>query len=215
MHVQPREYAKSTIERAIAVMENNTITIPEQIARTNSRLSKWFASSILNFFAWRIVGELPNEKKFILAVAPHTSNWDFIVGVLVKLSLQLKLNFLGKDAIFFWPFSVWLKSIGGIPIDRSCSNGVVGQMVNEFNQAEQLILALAPEGTRSKVNKWKSGFLHIAHQAHIPVVPVQIDYLNKQVIFFKSRQISHNIEQELNDFKLLFNKECAKNPHCF
>lgn len=196
-------------------MKNQTIKVPEQISRTDGRLSKWLATKLLKLFSWQIVGELPNENKFIMAVAPHTSNWDFIVGVLVKLHLQLKLNFLGKDAIFFWPFNLWLKSIGGIPIDRSSSHGVVGQMVGEFNQAEQLILALAPEGTRSKVNEWKSGFLHIANQASIPVVPVQIDYLNKQVIFLESRKISNDIERELYDFKALFDKQCAKNPHNF
>lgn len=196
-------------------MTQTSIDIPKQISRTNSRLSQWFATKVLRLSGWRIKGSFPNQNKFIFAVAPHTSNWDFILGVLVKLHLQIKLNFLGKNSIFFWPFSIWLKYIGGIAIDRSSAHGVVGQMVNEFNQADQLILALAPEGTRSMVKQWKSGFLHIAHQAKIPVVPVQFDYLNKQVVFYPARYIGDNIEQELTDFKSMFNKQCAKNPHNF
>lgn len=189
--------------------------VPVNIPRTNRRVITWFSRHLLRLLGWRISGGLPNEKKLILAVAPHTSNWDFVIGVLVKLALDLKLNFLGKDAIFVWPFNLWLEALGGIAIDRKSAHGVVGQMVDKFGQQDALVLALAPEGTRSKVQQWKTGFLHIANKAKVPVLPIQIDYKSKQVIFYQSRNITADIDQELQNIKAIFSKDCAKNPHNF
>lgn len=196
-------------------MNNLSSIVPINIPRTNRRFIKWCAGKLFTMLGWRISGSFPNEKKLILAVAPHTSNWDFVIGVIVKLALDLKLNFLGKDAIFFWPFNIWLKAIGGIAIDRKSPHGVVGQMVDKFEQQESLVLALAPEGTRSKVTQWKTGFLHIANKASVPVLPIQIDYKAKQIIFYQARNISADIEDELQEIKSIFSKDCAKNPHNF
>ncbi|WNC71156.1 1-acyl-sn-glycerol-3-phosphate acyltransferase [Thalassotalea psychrophila] len=196
-------------------MANLSNFVPVKIPRTNRRFIKWCSCHLLTLLGWQISGSFPNEKKLILAVAPHTSNWDFVIGVIVKLALDLKLNFLGKDAIFIWPFNIWLESIGGIAIDRKSAHGVVGQMVDKFGQQETLVLALAPEGTRSKVHEWKSGFLHIANKANVPVLPIQIDYKGKQVIFYQARNISADIDDELQDIKSIFSKDCAKNPHNF
>ncbi|WP_260679280.1 lysophospholipid acyltransferase family protein [Thalassomonas sp. M1454] len=189
--------------------------IPDKLPRTNSKLSAWLAQKILKLSGWKVVGELPNEAKVIMAVAPHTSNWDFILGILVKFSFNLKVSFLGKSSIFIWPFSLWLKSVGGIAVDRSNAHGVVGQIVNEFNNQSQLILGIAPEGTRSKVTKWKTGFLQIAQQANIPVVPVQLDFKHKQVMFFTKRMVSTDIDKELADIQSLFSPHCAKKPQNF
>lgn len=115
-------------------------------------------------------------KKFILAVAPHTSNWDFVVGISVMFALDIKINFLGKHSIFIGPFKYLLNNIGGIPVYRDKNYGVVEQLVNRCQQSEHFVLGIAPEGTRSKTSQWKSGFLHIAHQANIPVVPVSLDF---------------------------------------
>jgi len=196
-------------------MDNFSNIIPVNIPRTNRRFIKWFSGHLLTLLGWRVSGSFPNEKKLILAVAPHTSNWDFVIGVLVKLALDLKLNFLGKDAIFIWPFNIWLEAIGGIAIDRKSAHGVVGQMVDKFEQQETLVLALAPEGTRSKVCEWKTGFLHIANKAKVPVLPIQIDYKTKHVIFYQARNITADIEEELQGIKSIFSKDCAKNPHYF
>ncbi|WOH37629.1 lysophospholipid acyltransferase family protein [Thalassotalea fonticola] len=196
-------------------MDNLSQIVPVNIPRTNRRFIKWLSRHLLTLLGWRISGSFPNEKKLILAVAPHTSNWDFFIGVVVKLALDLKLNFLGKDAIFIWPFKIWLEAIGGIAIDRKSAHGVVGQMVDKFAQQDTLVLALAPEGTRSKVQQWKTGFLHIAQKAKVPVLPIQIDYKTKQVIFYQARNITADIDEELQDIKAIFNKDCAKNPHYF
>jgi len=128
------------------------------------------------------------------------------------LALNLKVKFMGKKAIFIWPFKTLLEKLGGIAIERSAQHGVVEQMVEQFEQSEQLVLALAPEGTRRKTKRWKSGFLHIAHQANVPVIPVSLDFAKKEVLFHQGMIISDDIDAELVIFKQQFTHVCAKNP---
>lgn len=189
--------------------------IPSNIPRTKHVLAAWFAQKALLISGWQVVGVIPDQPKLIFAVAPHTSNWDFILGLLVKYAFNLKVNFLGKHSIFVWPFSIWLKSVGGIAVERSNAHGVVKQIVKEFSKQPQLILGLAPEGTRSKVSKWKTGFLHIAKQANIPVVPVQMNFKHKQVMFFEKRMITASVDEELRQMQSLFSADCAKKPQNF
>ena len=181
--------------------------------RTNHRVINRIARKILSLCGWKIKGELPEQKKFILAVAPHTSNWDFLIGIAVMLTLNLKLSFLGKDSIFIGPFGTLLRNLGGIAVERTHRHGVVGQMVEEFNQREQMILGLAPEGTRRKTKQWKTGFLIIAQQAKVPVLPVSLDFSKREVNIMPSQTITEDIEQELVHFKRHFENVCAKNPH--
>ena len=170
------------------------------------------AKRILAWCGWTINGELPNQPKFILAVAPHTSNWDFFIGIAAMFSLQLKVSFLGKASIFRWPVKSVLTAIGGIAVDRSNSHGVVGQIVQELERNDKFILGLAPEGTRSKTTEWKTGFLHIAKQGNIPIVPVSFDFAKKEIFFHQEVYISGEISQELIEFKQIFADVCAKNP---
>lgn len=170
------------------------------------------AKRILTWCGWTIKGELPAQPKFILAVAPHTSNWDFFIGIAVMFTLQLKVSFLGKASIFRWPVKNVLTAIGGIAVDRSSSHGVVGQIVKEINDNDSFLLGLAPEGTRSKTLEWKTGFLHIAKQAGIPVVPASFDFSKKEIFFHPAIDVSGEITQELIEFKQVFANVCAKNP---
>jgi len=155
---------------------------------------------------------MPAQSKFILAVAPHTSNWDFFLGIAAMFSLNLKVSFLGKASIFRWPVKSLLTAIGGIAVERSHSHGVVGQIVDAFQQNEKFILGLAPEGTRSKTREWKTGFLQIAKQANVPVVPVSFDFVKKEIRFYTAVVISGEINQQLAEFKQIFSGVCAKNP---
>jgi 1-acyl-sn-glycerol-3-phosphate acyltransferase len=187
--------------------------VPECIPRNQGRISSFIGLTVLSFLGWKVVGRLPEKSKFIAAVAPHTSNWDFVVAIAVMLSMNLRVRFMGKKALFFWPFNLLLKSWGGIAIDRNAKNGVVEQMVKQFQENSHLILGIAPEGTRKKNSKWKSGFLHIAYQAEVPVVPVSLDFAKKQLRFHQEIEISSNIEMELLKVKEIFSEVCAKNPH--
>jgi 1-acyl-sn-glycerol-3-phosphate acyltransferase len=187
--------------------------LPIEIPQTNYRLVSALAYKLLTLFGWRITGDFPRARKFILAVAPHTSNWDFIVSVLVMLALNLKVTFMGKKSIFVWPLKWFLVKIGGVPIAREHPQGVVGQMVEVFNQNEGMILGLSPEGTRSKTKQWKTGFIIIAQQAKVPIVPISLDFKKKEVKIHAPYFVKGNIDQSLNEIKEQFVNVCAKNPH--
>lgn len=146
---------------------------------------------------WTIEGRLPDVAKGIIPIAPHTSNWDFFVGLFVKFRLGLEVNFLGKHSLFRFPIKGFLNRIGGIPIHRGSAQGLVSSMCKAFAQREQLILVIAPEGTRKKVKKWKTGFLQIAKQAQVPVIPVALDYASKVVRIGPALQIVDDIDIEL------------------
>lgn len=186
------------------------IELNENVPRRNSRFGRFVGKSVVNILGWRVKGEFPQEKKFILAVAPHTSNWDFVVAVAVMLAIDLKTKFLGKASIFTWPFKGLLTGLGGIPVFRDSSHGVVSQLVEYCNSHDQFVLGIAPEGTRSKTKEWKSGFLQIANQANIPVVPVSLDFEKKEVFFQPAVSISEDIPAELAIFKRHFDGACAK-----
>ncbi|WP_245807546.1 1-acyl-sn-glycerol-3-phosphate acyltransferase [Cognaticolwellia beringensis] len=189
-----------------------TPTLHSCIATRDYGMLRRCASYMMVCFGWKIIGELPKQPKFILAVAPHTSNWDFFVAIASVFSLNLKVSFLAKGSIFRWPVKSLLTAIGGIGVDRSHSHGVVGQMVEEFKAHEQFILGIAPEGTRSKTIEWKTGFLQIAKQANVPIVPVSFDFIKKEVRFHSAVLITGDINQELVEFKQIFADVCAKNP---
>ncbi|MFD2166292.1 1-acyl-sn-glycerol-3-phosphate acyltransferase [Thalassotalea euphylliae] len=186
--------------------------VPEEMATENRPILAKIGTYILEVMGWKITGELPAHPKVVFAVAPHTSNWDFIIALCAMLHLQLKVSFMGKASIFIFPVRGLLLKLGGIPIDRSCPHGVVEQMAKEFERKEKLALGLAPEGTRSKTKEWKKGFLYIAKKANVPVVPVSFHFDKKELKFHKAMNISGDIDEELVRVKSYFDTACAKNP---
>ena len=130
---------------------------------------------------WRVAGEFPDVAKLVVIAAPHSTNWDVVWGLLVKVGLRLDVHFIGKREAFFWPLGPLLRNFGGIAIDRSAAHGVVHAMRDQFANHERFWLAIAPEGTRKKVTKWKSGFWHIARAAGVPILPVYFHYPEKTV----------------------------------
>jgi 1-acyl-sn-glycerol-3-phosphate acyltransferase len=184
-------------------------TIPEfvkgEFPVTHNRFLRWvgrFGMRVLG--GWKINGEMPSVKKAILPVAPHTSNWDFPVGACVMLAMGLKLNYLAKSSLFRFPLKGLLTKLGGVPIDRSSANGVVGNMVKQFREKDELILVITPEGTRKRVHEWKKGFLHMAQQARVPVVPIAFDYARKAIDIGPALMIGDEIEKELERVKSYF-----------
>lgn len=130
---------------------------------------------------WRIEGALPDLPKFVLCVAPHTSNWDFVIGYAAKMAVGLRASWLGKHTLFRGVMGPLLRRMGGIPVDRRAPSGVVEQAAERFRGSEQLVLGVAPEGTRKRVARWKSGFYRIARQAGVPIVPVALDWGRKTI----------------------------------
>jgi 1-acyl-sn-glycerol-3-phosphate acyltransferase len=158
------------------------LELPERIPRRGSPLWRWMGRTILRLLGWSVEGEVPNLPKFVIAVAPHTSNWDFLVGAAGMFALDLRLAFLGKHTLFVWPFAPVLRWMGGIPVDRRSAHGVVEESIRGFRDAGSRILVIAPEGTRRKVAHFKEGFLHIARGAGVPVVLAALDYGNRRIV---------------------------------
>ena len=157
--------------------------IPAQYTRRHARYTQMIGRAAMRLSGWRFAGELPDLPKFVIAIAPHTSNWDFVVGVMALWALDIRLNFIGKHTLFRGWFGRWLRSLGGIPVNRNEPHGLVGEVVNAFNASDQLILALAPEGTRTLDKGFKSGFLHIAAGAKVPIVLTYFDFPTRTICF--------------------------------
>jgi len=155
--------------------------IPPQIPRWGNLFTSWIGKSVLRLSGWRLDVKLPNRPKMVLIYAPHTSNWDFVFGLAAILALQVRVHWFGKHTIFRPPFRNLLIKLGGIPIDRSAAVGVVQQTTQQFAEKKQLLIGLAPEGTRSLAPKWKSGFYQIAHAAGVPIQIAYLDYKKKVV----------------------------------
>lgn len=166
------------------------------IPRRGSGPLRLLGRAMLAAMGWRVEGEVPNLPKLVIGVAPHTSNWDFIVGVAAMFALDLRIEFLGKHTLFRGPLGAFMRWIGGIPVDRGSPQGVVEEAIAAFGRVEQHILAIAPEGTRKGVAHFKSGFLRIARGAGVPVVLAALDYGTRCVRFGPTFVPGEDIEAE-------------------
>jgi 1-acyl-sn-glycerol-3-phosphate acyltransferase len=153
--------------------------------------------ALLRLFGWRwIAPSLPGPKGIII-VYPHTSNWDFIVGVLYRFGTGLRANWMGKDVLFRWPLRGLLVRMGGVPINRRQAHGFIGTAIRQFKEADWMWLALAPEGTRKHTDHLKSGFYRIALGAGVPCGLGFIDYATRTVGITQFVQFSGDIEADL------------------
>jgi len=159
---------------------------------------------ILNIAAWRISGTPPNEKKYIIIVAPHTSNFDFILGVIAKFAIGLKVKYLGKKILFQPPWGWIFYQLGGYPVKRDKHYNQVDYIVKIINKENQFILGIAPEGTRSNTGQWKTGFYWIAKLAKIPIVMVSFDYAKKIITFSSPFYPTSNMKEDISIMKSFF-----------
>ena len=169
---------------------------------------------IFKILGWKTSGSMPVDiKKFVVAVAPHTSNWDFLVGVAARSILRIqKAQFLGKSQLFRPPFGWFFRMLGGHPVERASSQDMVDQVVKIFNKHERFILAMAPEGTRKKVEKLRTGFYYIAKGAHIPIIPVGFDFRLKTVIVSQPLYPTDNMDSDLEKILSFYRTITGRNP---
>lgn len=173
------------------------VMIPDSAPRNRNRFLARMGRWGLNCLGWRVKGKFTDARKLMVIVAPHSSNWDWIVGVCALWGLEMRFSYLIKDAAFIWPLSILIKKTGGIPIDRSNPDGIVDQVVGEFDKADQLYYAITPEGTRKEVKHWKTGFLRVAYKARVPVVPVSIDYSRKEILVPEPLVLSGDVDSDM------------------
>lgn len=140
-----------------------------------------FSLWLLKRLGWKVHADYPDVEKYVVIVAPHTSNWDFPLGILAARAMNLDAQWMGKHTLFRWPYGWFFRALGGTPVYRSQTLNLIPQMVDLFDRSEQLVLALAPEGTRGKTDHWKTGFHYIARAANVPIVMGYLDHGHKQV----------------------------------
>ena len=135
----------------------------------------------LRLSGWRVEGQFPADSRYVLIGAPHTSNWDFPLALGVCFACNVKIYWMGKSSLFRGLAGPVMRWLGGIPVNRDKPGGLVGQMITAFGRQPELVLAIPPEGTRSRVSEWKTGFYYIAQRAGVPVLPVYVDGAGKVV----------------------------------
>jgi 1-acyl-sn-glycerol-3-phosphate acyltransferase len=182
------------------------------LERAHSRLSAALGRFSMGLTGWRFEGGVPDVRKMVLIVAPHTSNWDFPVGLQAKLALRLGGRFIGKHSLFRWPLGIFMRWLGGIPVNRSAASGFVSEVAATLRAADRLTVVIAPEGTRRRVEQWKSGFYRIAHEAGVPILPVGFDYPRRVIFFAPLFHPSGDYETDLKQLRANYRPEMGRHP---
>lgn len=190
-------------------------TLGNALPRRGNRFSRGLGKSILALWGWEFQGAIPNLPKCVVIAAPHTSNWDFVLGIAVVLALGLDAHWIGKDTIFRPPLGLLMRFLGGMPVDRSTRQGIVTQMVEVFEQREQFILGMSPEGTRKRVDRWKTGFYHMAYGARVPIVLGYFDYARKVVGIGPHLIPTGDLEADMSKIQAFYADITPKKPDQF
>jgi 1-acyl-sn-glycerol-3-phosphate acyltransferase len=164
---------------------------------------------------WRFEGEYPDVPKSVIIVAPHTSNWDFPIGCMAYFAIGFRISFLAKHTVFGWPWGVFMRWLGGIPVERSVSKDRVAESIAAFNNADKMILVIAPEGTRKLVPRWKTGFYHVAHGARVPIVPIYFDFATKVIGVCRPFYTTGDVARDLSEIEKNFHGRTGQNPEQF
>lgn len=168
---------------------------------------------ILKWLGWKIDGQVPEGvSKAVVVVAPHTSNWDFVIGKATFDTYSVKATYLIKKELFFFPLGFWLRSIGGIPVDRKANNNFTDQAVSYFQNNETMYMLFTPEGTRSYSPNWKKGFYYIALKAEVPILIGYIDYPNKRGGFDGVFHPTGDVDADIREIKRKLYKYKGKYP---
>lgn len=189
--------------------------LPDFYPSAGNAFSHWLGRLGLRLFGWRVSGQFPPKHKMVFVVAPHTSNWDFFIGMFAKLALGVKIHWLAKHSIFVWPVGGLLKHLGGIPVKRDAAQGFAEQIAERYRQSETLFIAITPEGTRSKVEKLKTGFLRIAEEADVPILLIGFDYPSKQIVVADIFQPTGDLDKDEQAVRDYFYRFKGKRPELY
>lgn len=181
--------------------------MPQLRSHVGRRIARWF----ITLCGWKLVGEFPDVPRLVLIAAPHSSWWDGFWGLLLKIAIGADVSFMGKRELFVGPLGWVLRKLGGMPITRHTTQGVVEQMATRFHDQPKLWLGIAPEGTRKPVEKWRTGFWHIARAANVPILPVYFHYPERIIGVGSLFQTSDNIDADLQRLKEFYAPWQGKN----
>jgi 1-acyl-sn-glycerol-3-phosphate acyltransferase len=184
----------------------------EAVPRTHSAFTAALGRLVLTLLGWRIEGAFPDTPKMVLIVVPHTSNWDFLLGLMAKFALRLDARYMAKKSLFWFPLGLFLRFMGGIAIDREAAGNVTATSEQAFARRDKLVLVITPEGTRSRVDRWKSGFHRIAAAAQVPIVMAIFDYGAKVVRLGPAMSTTGDYEKDLALLQSHVKASMAKHP---
>jgi 1-acyl-sn-glycerol-3-phosphate acyltransferase len=170
------------------------------------------AAAVLRLFGWRVLPKPQPPPKAVLLVYPHTSNWDFPIGVLARAVLEMDIGWVGKHTLFRWPFGGLMRFLGGTSVDRSHTQGMVGQLRLEFDRHETFYIVITPEGTRRRTEYWRSGFYHLARELNVPVGLAYIDYAKREVAIPVWLELTGNVEHDLDRIRAVYAGHPGRHP---
>lgn len=186
--------------------------IPRQHLGNRSRFSRWLGRTILRLLGWRVRGDIPDADRLILVGGPHTSNWDFVVGMSALLAMNMRVHWLGKHTLFRKPYAGFMTWLGGMPVNRAAPGGLAEDVARQIRAEPAMALIITPEGTRSKVEKWKTGFLRIAEAADCTIVIGTLDFSSREIVIGETLQASDDPAADVAYIKACFDRVIPKNP---
>ena len=189
--------------------------IPQSFRAHSPWFIKWLGRSLLSCLGWTVLGKIGEEyanKNLVVIVAPHTSNWDGILGVAAIAGLDARISFIGKEAAFKYGLGAFLRYMGGIPIDRSNPGGVINDAIEKIKNLNGTLLGMSPEGTRTKVEAWKTGFLRIAQGIDAKIIPASICFSKKEILLGKTFYPTGDNKKDIRDLQEYYKAFTAKHP---
>ena len=183
------------------------------LGKQKSTLINSVARMILKLSGWRTHVISPPTSRYVLIAAPHTSNWDFLLALALITVERIPIRILGKDSLFRWPFGIFMRAIGAIPVNRRESTSLVDQIVAKFDEQNDLVIGISPEGTRKKTSRWRTGFYYIALKARVPIVMAYLDFKNKIVGVGPSIKPTGDIQADFVKIRDFYSGFSGKYPH--
>ena len=194
----------------------STNQIPKSFRAYRPRALQWLGRTVLSFLGWKVNGGISDEhegKKLVVVLAPHTSNWDGILGVAAIAGLDAKITFIGKHTVFkYFALGAFMRYMGGIPVDRTKPGGIIQDAIDQIREMNGTLIGMAPEGTRSKVKEWKTGFLRIADELNTKIVPASIDFAKKEILLGKIFSPSGDNLKDIAKLKNYYKAFTPKHP---
>jgi len=206
------------MKKASSTVSSNQI--PQAFRAYRPRIVQFLGRALLKLFGWRVEGMVPEMKEnenLVIIAAPHTSNWDGVFGFAAIIGLDAKISYFGKYTLFDQPFlGRFLKYMGGIPVDKNNpGSGLVKEAINNMERLKGSLIAMAPEGTRSKTEQWRTGFLRIAEAVDAKIFVAAFDFKTKRIVLDKFFQPSDDMQRDLENLKIYYKQFTAKIPENF
>ena len=188
---------------------------PEHLRANRSALTRWFGRTFYGLMGWKLEGNIVKAERVLITAAPHTSNWDAVLGFAATLGINVRLHWLGKHSIFIPGLRWFMRWLGGIPVDRENPESVMGYVDEVVSKHEGVVIIVAPEGTRKKAEKWKTGFLRIAEANDCVIQLGALDFPNKRIVLGKTFKPTGDNQADIESIKEWYKQYEGKFPDQF